>query len=130
LWSTWNFFAPDPGPAVAIEYELFDSKGDSIRKGLWPDFKKHLFFHDRLLRRLSSTQYMIFVHPEAAGRMLASYFCSTDSRINSIRATAVIYPTPSLAELNGKNPTNAGIERQTRNSIGLEFCGDATASTI
>ncbi len=62
----YGFFAPDPGPGMLVEYEVFDDSGEIITEGTFPDA-------ERLWPRLRYHRYKMLAdqlqHPDGEPRM-------------------------------------------------------------
>ena len=122
LVSSWNFFAPDPGPPpMFIEYELEDAKGESVSKGRFPEFPDPFFFRERQNRLVAAAHFMI----GAEGRVektLIPYLCANHPDAYSVRAWSLMYSIPSLQDVaDGKRKIGDEIGTE-RKAIGHTFC--------
>lgn len=122
FWSTWGFFAPNPGPQMQIEYQLFDKKGELVKSSAWPELVTGLSRPDRNIRRISSAQYMILAHPEAAQSMLIPYLCRQNPGIGAVRLTSAVASFPKLSEILDGTRTYGDDVNTERKSMGSDFC--------
>jgi hypothetical protein len=122
FWSTWGFFAPNPGPQMQIEYQLLDTSGNLVKSSVWPELVTGLSRPDRNIRRISSAQYMVLAHPEAAPNMLIPFLCRQNPGIGSVRLTSAVASFPKVSEILDGTRSFGDDVGTDRRSMGYDFC--------
>ena len=122
LASTWNFFAPDPGPPpVYVDWELLDEKGQIIGKGIMPERVDPFVLRERQNRRIALTRFLIY-SDQRVEQIFAPYLCRIHPEASSVRIWRATYNTPRLSEV-ADGTRQIGDEADVeRRSVAHHFC--------
>lgn len=113
LGSSWNFFAPEPGPPpVFVEWELVGKRGEQLGRGQFPELPDPFTLRERQNRRIAFTRFMVFDDSRTQGVMVP-WLCRNHPEAASVRVWRVIHTIPSL------NDVAAG-RRRIGDDVGLE----------
>lgn len=124
LASSWNFFAPDPGPPpIYVEWEVLDSKLGTLERGRWPETADPYFLRERQNRRIASARFMAFSDTRTE-QILLPYLCRTraGTGAHSIRLWRTVYTIPGIKEVvDGKRTIgdDVGVDRHW---VSHSFC--------
>lgn len=120
--NAWSFFAPEPGPPpVYIEYELVDARGESIRRGKWPDMPNPFFLRERQNRRIAAAEFMMSSEVRAE-KMMHGYLCRNFAEASSVRIWRVVHTIPTWQEVaEGKRRIGDEV-RLERQLVTHSFC--------
>lgn len=123
--SSWNFFAPDPGPPpLLIEWEQLDSSGVAVSEGHFPSDETY-FFNDIKTRRVALTRFFVYSdqrHLEIWG----AYLCRRHPEANGFRLWKSIGSIANLFDVqSGKRSARDPGEFQ-KASVGTHFCKRGT----
>lgn len=113
LTNKWSFFAPEPGPPpVFVEYELLDSKGESIRIARYPEEKNPYFLRDRQNRRIASVEFMM-PGEDRVEKVMVPYLCGKNPQADSVKLWRIAYQIPTMEDV-------ASGKRQIGDDVNLE----------
>jgi len=125
--SEWTFFSPDPAAPMYYEWKAYDTSGNELKTGIFPNISSLSFFADRQLRRLAAGRYMS-MQPGALENTLVPYLCRTNPGASAVRLTRVVtLPTPLIDIIQEKKDVH---DRSGLNRIdaGMDFCDSSSAS--
>jgi len=122
--STWNFFAPEPGPPpVFVEYEAVDSTGGQMSRGFWPLPQSPYFWRERQNRRIALARYMLG-EPVRAERLMGVYLCRRNPGAHAVRMWRTMYDVASLPEVAEGRASVVSTSVTKRDWIAEQRCGE------
>lgn len=126
--SVWQFFSPDPGPAVFLRYELRDEDGEGSGKLLFPKVDPSYLERINYIRLVTALRY--FAKNESALKeIFAQHLCKTHPKSTSIELELYLVRVPSLEEVAQGRSLNAFAE-EMKQFQDIVFCegkdGDAS----
>ncbi len=112
LNTPWQFFSPDPGPALYLKSYIFkDDK--QIAEHLFPDEKDVYFFRSMFNRKTAAARFLI-KSKDRAERIFIPWLCSLYPEATSISVHQRIVKVVSLADVRGGeelNQMNEGMDK-------------------
>ncbi|RYZ67666.1 MAG: hypothetical protein EOP09_10660 [Proteobacteria bacterium] len=119
--SSWNFFAPDPGPPpLKLEWELLDQSGRTVSDGEFPG-KESFFFHDLETRRVAITRFFVYSDERHLG-VWGDYLCRQHPEANGFRLWKAVGSIANLFEVQSGNREVSDPGEFTRTAVGTHFC--------
>jgi len=128
LGSSWNFFAPDPGPPpLQLEWELLGPGNRIVGTGVFPDQIDPFVIRERQNRRIALARFL-FYSDERYLKIWGDYLCRTSPpEIEGVRLWKTLYTIPNLFEVqSGKRAVGDDVG-MTRTSVGTHFCANGPA---
>lgn len=123
--TTWNFFAPEPGPPpVFVEFEAIDSAGNQITRGYWPNPESPYFWRERQNRRVALARYMLG-ETARAERLMGVFLCRRNPGAHAIRMWRTMYDVASLPSVAEGRATIKSDTIQKRDWIAEQSCMEA-----
>ncbi|MBL7716866.1 MAG: hypothetical protein JNL01_15475 [Bdellovibrionales bacterium] len=119
--SFWNFFSPNPGQAMYVEWELLDKNGGRVGRGMMPEFESPFLFRERQNRRMTSARY-IGMAKERPSSTLGPYLCRQEKQAHAIRFWASIYPWVTIEEAASGSKKVKDLENLDRREISVHIC--------
>jgi len=122
LVSSWNFFAPEPGPPpVFVEWEVLDRAGKRIDHDRMPDERDPFLLRERQNRRIAAARFMVY-NEVRAERMMVSFLCGRDPRAFSVKLWRAVDTIPGLKEVRDGKRRIGDEEGRQRKWISHTFC--------
>lgn len=122
LVSSWNFFAPEPGPPpIYVEWEVFGAKGVELTRGRLPEGRDPFALRERQNRRIAAAKYMVLLDSRGE-RILTSYLCRTVPGARSVRVWKAMDTIPSLPDVASGKRTIGDAEGRELRMVGHSFC--------
>ena len=121
LAANWNFFSPDPGMPLYVEWELVNSKGETYSSGMMPEFRNPYFLRERQNRRMVAARF-IGVNDERLVKVLSLYLCDHHPEAASLRiwSSSIMLPSPQEVA-SGKKPM-ADVSSLNRRMVANHYC--------
>ncbi len=91
LASNWNFFAPEPGMPMRLEFETVDSKGDQLVHDFWPTLRSPW--------RKIALSHFIMKGPPGGEALFGKFLCGKNPAASSVRMWKNSYGLPDLMEV-------------------------------
>ncbi len=121
LAANWNFFSPEPGTPVYIEWELENRSGEVYSKGMLPEFESPFAMRERQNRRMTAARF-ISMSDERLVKVMSTYLCSHSPGVYSIRLWSSYLVIPSPAEIASGKKTKPGMDALSRRLVAHHFC--------
>jgi hypothetical protein len=114
LVSSWNFFAPDPGPPpIQVVYEIHGKDQELVQEGKFPEAGDPFFFRDRQNRRIAAARFMISAQ-DRLEKVMVPYLCKSVPGAQAVRLGKRMHSIPSLQEVaEGKRSIGDALEAKT-----------------
>jgi hypothetical protein len=114
LSSNWNFFAPQPGPPLRLEFEAVGADGEQQHHGFWPELSSPW--------RQTTLSHFVMKDMNGGERLVGRFLCHQNPSAQSVRVWRNIYTIPSLDEVVAGKRSIDDSSRVTRQFIGDFVC--------
>lgn len=122
LGSSWNFFAPDPGPPpLQLEWELLGAGNEIVGTGVFPDRVDPFLIRERQNRRIALARFL-FYSDERHLKIWGEYLCRMNPSAVGVRLWKTLFTIPNLFDVQSGKRRIGDDEGGTRTSIGTHFC--------
>ena len=114
LSANWNFFAPQPGPPIRLEYEALDAERGQIAHDFWPALDSPW--------RQTTLSHFVMKDPNGGDRLIGNFLCHRNPAAKSVRIWRNTYGIPTAQEVK-KGSRKIGDDTQVvRQFIGEWAC--------
>lgn len=117
--TVWQFFSPDPGPPVYLEYEVF-KEGELVGTFHFPPFKDPYWLREKYNRRLAAFR-MVGKDNGLASKVFGPMLCREHPEATRLEMNVLTVKFPSLDEVQSGTPLNDLSVRKT-NYMGSHYC--------
>lgn len=114
LSANWNFFAPQPGPPMRLEFEAVDREGMQIAHDFWPALDSPW--------RQSALSHFVLKDQNGGDRLVGNFLCHRNPRSHAVRVWRNTYGIPSLEEVASGQRRIGDETRVVRQFIGEWTC--------
>jgi hypothetical protein len=114
LSANWNFFAPQPGPPIRLEFEAVDAQGAQLVHDFWPALDSPW--------RQSTLSHFVMKDPNGGDRLMGNFLCHRNPGSHSIRMWRNTYGIPSLEEVATSKKKIGDDSRVVRQFMGEWRC--------
>ena len=114
LSASWNFFAPQPGPPIRLEYEAVGGDGGQLEHGFWPALDSPW--------RQSALSHFVMKDQAGGDRLIGNFLCHRISGSRSVKIWRNTYGIPSLDEVASRKKAIGDDSRVVRQFIGEWSC--------
>lgn len=115
LSANWNFFAPQPGPPMRLEYEALDQEGAQLAHDFWPNLSSPW--------RQTTLSHFVMKDSIAGERLVGSFLCSRSSGAHSVRIWRNVYKIPNREQVASGERKIGDDSQAVRQFIGTWSCG-------
>lgn len=124
LSANWNFFAPQPGPPMRLEFEAISSDGNQLAHGFWPNLSSPW--------RQTTLSHFILKESVPGEQIVGNFLCHEHPGAHAIQVWRNIYRIPSLEEVASRQRAIGDESRVVRQFIGTWNCkkSASTESTL
>jgi len=118
LSANWNFFAPQPGPPMRLEFEAVDREGVQIAHNFWPALSSPW--------RQSTLSHFVMKDQNGGDRLIGNFLCHRNPGSHSVRIWRNTYGIPTLEEVASGQRKIGDESRVVRQFIGEWTCQEPT----
>lgn len=130
LASSWNFFAPDPGPPpLYLEWELLGKSNAIIGTGAFPEKADPFWIRERQNRRIALARFL-FYSDERHLKVWGDYLCRSNAEIEGVRLWKNLHSIPNLFDVQKGVRRIGDEEGSQRTSVGTHFCHRPEALSV
>lgn len=115
LSANWNFFAPQPGPPLRLEFEAVDVERRQLAHDFWPDLDSPW--------RQTTLSHFVMKDSQGAERLAGNFFCHRTPGASAIRLWRNTYGIPTLEDV-ARGRRRIGDDVQ----VSRQFLGEWTCS--
>ncbi len=116
---SWQFFSPDPAPAVWYEYETYKDQ-ELIDKSKYPDPNEKFFFRPNYNRR-HAVKNVFNRNQEYSLEVLGKFICRKKPGIDRVLVRKEILGVPNLEEARAGMALNTD-EKKSYEPVGEYYC--------
>ena len=126
LAANWNFFSPEPGTPMYVEWELENASGEVYSKGMLPEFENPFALRERQNRRMTAARF-ISLTDERLEKVMSNYLCAHSPGVYSVRIWSSYLKVPSPGEVASGKKSIPGFDSLSRRMVAHHFCEGRSA---
>ena len=114
LAANWNFFAPQPGPPLRLEFETVDREGSQLLHGFWPELDSPW--------RQTTLSHFVMKDQNGGERLIGNFLCARNPGSHAVRVWRNTYGIPTIEEVASAQRKIGDESRVVRQFIGEWTC--------
>lgn len=108
IQAVWQMFAPDPAPAMYLEYEVYKD-GDLILTERLPKGREEYSSKEQLMRRINASRFVL-ISSQKVSEIFIPWLCRENLEATDVRVKSIVVVPPTLEGLSRGQALNSGAQ--------------------